>query len=597
MTRSISPGKKGKKEQQNIELVRNGLHVKILNVLLYIYLFLILVGTPLYVHDAFFDIGSSKWDWYGRVTFGYVRYPFIVIVPGAQILALILYLWYMADAAIKGVFTKIFDIKKLCITDWCVIIWMAWSVLSFAFAPDKSIALWGFPGWFMGMMAQLSFGWLYFLISRFVRGGKKTVMYVFCCITAALIVAGMVGVIHRHGIDLFGMYEKTWGDEVQHNVTFSDGSVAETAKAIRYKYYLSTIGQSSWFGMWLCPVVPIAVGLFNYGTNAVLRIVGLVGTVVGAMAIAVSSSANAVAGMIAFLLVFCWDAFRDRTQLTRYAGLLFVMCGSWQILHLLLLIFPDSLFLYNEKMNYFLFMGKPMPWITMLLGIIFVLLAIWSRTKTETTESTHVLFIARSIVFGVIGIAVLGLGIYIALNTAGILPESLRSDSKYLVMDIHWGQFRMEMWVVSIRCFLEKISRDPARFIFGMGPDSMYLIFMDLPDKLQQMWLPLATKLGITEENATYLSNAHNEWLTMIINLGIVGGLAYAGMMVTSGVNYLRRFKENPLFVPCAASLLGYIGGAMFSHQEAQAASAVYVIIAIGMAMVRITSQGSEGNR
>ncbi len=102
MTRNIRPGNKGKEEQKNIELVQNGLHVRILNMLLYIYLFLILIGTPLYVQNAFFDIGSSKWDWYGRVTFGYVRYPFIVIVPGVQILALILYLWYMADAAIKG---------------------------------------------------------------------------------------------------------------------------------------------------------------------------------------------------------------------------------------------------------------------------------------------------------------------------------------------------------------------------------------------------------------------------------------------------------------------------------------------------------------
>ena len=83
--------RKAKQEQeqiaQNIELVQNGLHVKILNVLLYIYLFLILVGTPLYVHDAFNDIGTSKWNWYARVTFGYTQYPFIVIVPGAQILA------------------------------------------------------------------------------------------------------------------------------------------------------------------------------------------------------------------------------------------------------------------------------------------------------------------------------------------------------------------------------------------------------------------------------------------------------------------------------------------------------------------------------
>ncbi len=582
--------------ERNVEIVQNGLPIKILNVLLYIYLFLLLVGTPLYVHDAFNDIGSSKWNWYAYISFGYVEYPFIVLIPGFQIIALGLFIWYMADAGIKGVFKEIFNPKKLIVTDWCVIVWMVWSVLSAIMAPDKGVVLWGFPGWYMGMIAQVSFGWLYFLVSRFLKGGEKAVTYVFCCITVALIIAGTIGVLHRHGIDVFGLYENTWGDEsIAHNWTFPDGSYAESVRPIRYINFLSTVGQSSWYGMWLCPVVPIAAGLFCYGSNIALRLIGFLGSMVGAMAIVTSCSANAIAGMAIFLLVYCWGAFRSRVQLTRFMGLLLAMCASWQILHVLLLCFPDSLFHYNEKMNYFLFTGKPMPWITMAFGAVFLFLLLLSKKNGEGKEPEKKekgLVIVRNTVFGFLAAAVFGLALYIALNTTGKLPESLRSDSQYLVMDLHWGQFRMEMWVVSLKCFFEKILADPQRLFFGMGPDSMYLIFQDLSEKLKEMWLQLAEKLKITDENQTYLTNAHNEWLTMIINLGVVGGLVYVGMFVTAGIKTFRRFMDHPVIVPCAAAMCGYVAGVLFSHQEALAAPVVYIIMAVGMMIVSRNKEG-----
>ena len=585
------------RKSRNISLVQNGLHVRILNILLSIYVFLLLVGTPLYVHKAFHDIGTSKWRWYEAITFGYVKDSFIVLFPGFQIIALALFIWYVADAAVKGVFREIFQPKKLTVTDWCVAVWMVWCVLSAILAKDKETALSGFFGWYMGVFAQLSFGWLYFLVSRFLKGGKKAVLYVACCITGVLIIAGTIGVLHRHGIDAFWLYENTWGDKVETGKIALDGRFFDEMKTIRCMPFLSTIGQQSWYGMWLCPVVPIAAGLFCYGPNTAFRLLGLFGSMIGAMGIATSSSANAIAGMGVFLLVFCWDAFRNRAQLTRFIGLLFAMCASWQFLHLLLVCFPEREFLYNEKMNYYLFAGKAMPWITIALGAVFLILFFQSRKNGEAKApeiSEKGLVTARNLVFGLLAAAVLGLGLYIALNTAGMLPEALRSNSKYLVMDIHWGQYRMEMWVVSLKCFFEKISADPSRLFFGMGPDSMYLIFQDLSDKLQQIWLPLAEKLDITDSTQITLANAHNEWLTMFINLGIVGGLAYAGLFVTAVVSCFRRFADRPALVPCAAALCGYVAGVMFTHQEALAAPAVYTIMAVGMMILYRDPEGAK---
>ncbi len=590
-----SKERKARQEQERLtgtlEAVQSSLPVKLIRIVLLIYLFLLLVALPLYVHDAYNDIGTSKFNFYAYISFGYVQYPFIVLVPGAQIICLGLYIWYMVLAGIKGVFRQIFDPKKLTIPDWFVLAYMLASVLSAAFAPDKSVVLWGFPGWFMGMISQLSFGWLYFLISRFLKD-KRDIIFIVCCMMFSLIVVGTIGIIHRHGIDLFGLYEKTWGDGNYHNLTLPDGRVAESVSRVRYESMLSTVGNQSWYGMYLCLIVPVAVGMLCYTQSIAFHFIGLIGVVIGAMAMITADSANIIAGLMGIMLVFLWDAFRSRRQLRTILGVVFIMLVSWQILHLLYLAFPDSLRYYGEKMMFYLFAAKPMVWITIGVGLSLLLLAYADRkgistadqiTKPDDDRQQSKLQILRLILFSFFAITVLVLTLYVFLNTTGHLPESLRSTSNYLVMDIHWGHYRMQMWVVSLRCFMEKIAADPLRALFGMGPDSMYQVFQDLSPSLQEDWLALAKPLGVSEEAQKYLTNTHSEWITMFLNLGIPGGVFYISVFITAFVHLFRRLRNTPILVPFAASLVGYMLSGMFSYQQILSAPVAFVILGLGM--------------
>ena len=54
------------------------------------------------------------------------------------------------------------------------------------------------------------------------------------------------------------------------------------------------------------------------------------------------------------------------------------------------------------------------------------------------------------------------------------------------------------------------------------------------------------------------LTNAHNEWLTILVDIGVLGLVSYAGMMISVIRNFLHAGKKSMLVGACGFCVLAY---------------------------------------
>ena len=82
------------------------------------------------------------------------------------------------------------------------------------------------------------------------------------------------------------------------------------------------------------------------------------------------------------------------------------------------------------------------------------------------------------------------------------------------------------------------------------------------------------------------LTNAHNEWLTVLVNTGILGFVSYVGMMLSGMVRMISRKGRNIIVCACGFCLLGYTANNMFSFQQSMNVATVFVIFGMGEAFL-----------
>ena len=111
--------------------------------------------------------------------------------------------------------------------------------------------------------------------------------------------------------------------------------------------------------------------------------------------------------------------------------------------------------------------------------------------------------------------------------------------------------------------------------MFGVGPDCMYAFLSnEASPELQNMVYDFFY--------GNRLTNAHNEWLTILVDIGVLGLVSYAGMMISVIRNFLHAGKKSMLVGACGFCVLAYTVNNMFSFQQVMNISTVFVIMGIG---------------
>ena len=522
------------------------LSLRFVKEILGIYLFLIFVVYPLYYEDSYYNMGDAKWNFFRTVTY-YINGPMMKI-PTFLVFLLLFFIWYQIDLARSKRLVDFWK-KNVTTTDKFVLFYLVACLISTVLSPDKETVIWGYDGWYMGMIAQFAFCALYFFVSRFWRWDD--IMIAFYLLASTIV--NLLGVLNRFHIDPLNMYEGL--DEYYLTL------------------FLSTLGQSTWYSSYVMIFFSIGIFMYWYAEKKWVRKLIFVYMVIGFMTALVQDSDSALFALYASLLTLFSFSFRENKYMKRFMEIILIMLLSWRVIGFLQMAFPEKAVPLGGIMTYAA-QGVAL-WIPIILLAVLYILFI-KKDKEGTVDITTLTFL-RTAAYILTGVGILLILIYIYLNTRKLLPPSISSDSWYLVFDEFWGNNRGSSWMVTLDSIRQTIYLEPVRFIFGAGPDCFYdTVYTYHAEELIEKW----------GEN-TVLTCAHNEWMSQIVSVGIVGGIAYIGIFISAFLTFVKKSDKIPELIAPAMCVAAYFWHNFFCYQQIICTPIIFIIIGAGISIVR----------
>ncbi len=516
---------------------------------LWVYLALFGIIYPFYYEDKYYNMGDAKWNFYKVITF-YVRIG-NVLLPGVLVLVLIFAVCYLAWLWGRGELQAQISWSKLSVLDKWILAYMIVVTISMILTPHKEHVLWGFSGWYMGYLTQLSFFFLYVLVSRFWSGSRLLVIL-------SMAAAGIVfflAALNRFYIDPLNIHD---GDfENTHN-------------------FVSTLGNITWYGCFLIVMLAVGIYFFWAAEKKWIRVVTAFYVTIGCMSAVTTGADSVFAGLAAIFSALFYFSCTDRKRFQNFWLTLTVCLASFKFIGILQQAFPGHAVPLGEVAT---FLSQSIwTWI-----FLAAFLLIWILTiRFESALSLRTIGRLRRGFFIALFLGIFLFILYLVLNTKGLLPESLRKDHIYLRWNDYWGDWRGGNWTMSILSFFRTLRDDPRAFLFGAGPDNFcYTIYTYFYDRVRRL------AAGASGNAEAVLTCAHNEWLCAFINSGLLGGLAYLGFFISALKRFGSRVQRSPELTAAALAVVAYFTFDFFCYQQIISTPLIFIIIGIGEHIVR----------
>ena len=489
---------------------------------------------PLYYQNKYFNMGEAKWIFFRNVT-GFFAVFFLIGL-----------IWYLIESL--DYVGKLFSQAKLVLTDYFVLGYLVVSLISSIITPYKSNVLWGYDGWYMGVIAQICFVIIYLLISRLYRyDGILMLVYL-----ASAFLVFFFGVIMRFRIDPMNMYEGL------------------TEEYIRD--FISTMGQTTWYSSYMCILFPLGLIAFWLYDERWKRISFGIFTAVGFMTMITQNSDSAFIGFGAMLFLLFWISMKSNKGLIRFFEIMTIAFASFRFMGILRAACPDAAVPIGDMPEKI--MGSNMTLLAAVL-CLGIFLGLFYLDKNQKLDIPRVSFI-RYIILALVLIGMIGMIVYVALNSTGALPENLSSENNYLLFDSNWGNNRGSSWIFAFGSFLRG---DIVRKLFGAGPDCFYeFVYSFFSQELHEKWA-----------DGRVLTCAHNEWLNCLVNMGILGLVTYLGSFIASFKRCMEKAEEHPELYGVAMAIAAYIGHNFFCYQQIICTPVIFMLMGMAEAVIRYT--------
>ena len=158
--------------------------------------------------------------------------------------------------------------------------------------------------------------------------------------------------------------------------------------------------------------------------------------------------------------------------------------------------------------------------------------------------ATNVMVVIRNIFYGLVAAGVLFGILILVLSAKGKLSGVLLTISEkipYLAWGDQWGNGRGFTWSITGKMIMEM---NPFHKLFGVGPDHFAGYAYSLyEEELNWKW------------GNNVLTNAHNEWVNMIVDYGFLGAAAYIGFFLSALVRFVKTAKTVRCFYVLRAAL------------------------------------------
>lgn len=523
------------KEQRDSGPTSAGLTVtrQLAEYLLAVVCVILCAGVVFYTQNGFHQIGNAKFMAYRNIMVTGFTFLLAAMVP---------YIFF---------FLKEHGKPQISVTDGCVLAYLVLSGISVISGGFYEDALWGYPGWNMGFLSQMSFVLLYLFVSGF---GKyyRTILAVLC-VSAGIVYA--LGILHRLMIDPLGFYE----------------GLTDLQKT----QFLSTLGQATWYGSFLAVTLPVGMGVFLYADRKSWRILSSIFMTLGFCTLVTQNSDSAYFALAGALTVFLMICVGERKTLCRFAGMLTLLFASGKVMYFLMQIHPNPEFEADFITE--LMWTSGVTWVLLVVCLFAMIMLYMTEIKTGPYKYPEaVAQRLRRVVPATVIAVIVGVILVIILQTRGMLPKSISdrlANVSYLNWHNEWGNGRGRIWKFSMKMFAEA---DVVHKLFGVGPDCFHsYVAARYSDEQALYW------------GSRQVTNAHNEWMTDLVNVGILGTVAYIGIYVTAIRRFCRMNQNNILLTGIAAACVSYMCYNFFCYQQVLCTPFIFLLMGIGEYILR----------
>ena len=517
----------------------------LLDIMVGLYMVVLIAVMPLYTTETgYLHIGTEKCLFFRSASVMACK----VILPVA--------VFYLICRLVQWIRTENRSRIKMCdisVTDLSAIVYFIAVSASYLHTSFKEETVWGdtfygTDGWYLGLLTQLLFLGIYFMVSRlWQRRDWMVVLW-----AAPMTIVCLLGYLNRFGI--YPLEMKATGPQ-----------------------YISTIGNINWYCGYLVTVVSVfAYYLWQGGGLCKKKWISILLYAflgVGLATLVTQGSSSGAVALLVLLGVFYLLSVRDGEKLQRFWSgciLLSAVCIlTWGIRH----IWPEAI-TYVEGTTDLLTMS-PLPFLMLAVSLLcWYLVRCSCRKEHFSGKIWAALGIAA---WGMAGIAAAVYIALLAINTRHPGSIGRLSELGMFTFNSSWGSNRGITWTAGLTCFMDQ---DLAGKLLGVGPDAMAMYIHSGADPaLKQMVEDYFGRLMLT--------NAHNEWLTVLINEGLLGAAGYIGLMITAIRRYLKVGRTDTLAGAAGMGILAYTVNNVFSFQQVMSTSAVFLILGIGEACMR----------
>ena len=519
------------KQQKQSQITGADTVVTFMEYLVTIMCLAIVVLVPLYMKNAFYEIGQCKYDLY----YGITRISFPILMGFAVIY------FFMQRKELSLRWIK----NSLNCVDVIMIGYLACSVLSYVLSDYKEAAWTGYAGWNMGLYSQITFGVLYFFVSRFAKDYKA----ILAILLGASTIVIVLGILNRFLIDPIGVYE----------------GIAE----YYYLLFLSTLGQSSWYSSFLCVVLPIGVFAFWYSEKKMSQIVTGIYVLLGFMSLVTQNSDSAYLAFLGMMLVLFWFSMEEWNKTKKLVVILFLFGLAAKIIKGISLFANTSVIVQLDKLSLFLINGI-LPWILMIICVL--LYGVFTLGEKTRAYPVKVMKTIRNILYCMCG-AFFIVAIVLLVQSTQIGETASWASIPYLVWNDHWGNGRGFTWKVTWTMFSEMNLLDK---LFGVGSECYpYYAYEFYKELVESQW------------GSNVLTNAHNEWFNAVINYGVIGGGAYLAIFISGIVSCAGKAKKKPELIMVMACVVAYMCHNLFCYQQVLCTPFVMILLGIGQYIIR----------
>lgn len=517
-----------------------------------IYLIIMLGIYPLFVVNGYINLVYKKWA---------------LFLYATAVAILVSLMWYLPERA-----GRIRNGEKAVWLpmDWFVLGYFACAVVSYVGAADRAASLWGVDTWYTGFVSQILFIGIYWIISC----GYVKMPYLDILSAASGIMISLMIILQRFGVDVLHLY-RGFGDDVKLDFVATLGQVTWTSS---YVSILLIAGMGVYFclpdGKKKVYTAKVkALGEVYFCLSAEKKRI-LLGVCIG-IGFAAEMVLNCDSGMIALMaavMIMVWLAVGNRERVMRVTEIIMIALFSAAVIGI------GERFLGGRMIPIDAIYLKVAQSVLLypVLAVVAVFYFLVKTGKLRVEGGRKSIWIVRGVYLGLIGLGIVGVAVLFVLHGKGYFSGS--PTENYFRFTVWWGNSRGFIWRTGAAVFGDF---NIWRKLFGCGPDGFTpYAYRLMGDAINEFW------------HNQLVPNVHNEWFNAVINYGLVGGIAYLGIFVSSAYVCMKSAlesegEERAVMFGAGLAAAGYVFHNVLCYQQIIGTPFIFALMGIGAAKVR----------